>query len=74
MGNSMIMNIYSAIFLNLKYLNDTQGIYKQNQRQPVGMWNISIGAMGPEHIIRDMMDLYRIPCVKIDAHCSIEPA
>jgi hypothetical protein len=74
MGNSMIMNIYSAIFLNLKYLNDTQGIYKQNQRQPVHMWDSSTGSMGPEHIIRDMMDLYRIPCVKINAQCSIEPA
>ena len=72
MGNSMIMNIYSAIFLNLKYLNDTTGIYKENQRQAVTLWDTSIGSMSPEHLIRDLMDLYKIPCVKINAHCAIE--
>lgn len=72
MGNSMIMNIYSSVFLNLKYLNDTTGIYQQTIRQPVTLWDTSQGSMGPEHMLRDLMDLYKIKYVKINGHCGLE--
>jgi|SaaInlV_150m_DNA_2_1039686.scaffolds.fasta_scaffold10583_3 hypothetical protein len=72
MGNSMIMNIYSSVFLNLKYLNDTTGIYQQTIRQPVTLWDTSQGSMGPEHMLRDLMDLYKIRYVKINGHCELE--
>jgi hypothetical protein len=73
MGSNMIMNIYSSAFLNLKYLNDTRGIYKQNKRQPVTLWDTSIGTLGPEYIIRDLMDLYNIPRAIINKPISLEP-
>jgi hypothetical protein len=73
MGSNMIMNIFSSAFLNLKYLNDTQGIYKQNKRQPVTLWDTSIGTLGPEYIIRDLLDLYNIPRVIINMPMALEP-
>ncbi|MDC1151165.1 hypothetical protein OAS95_01175 [Pelagibacteraceae bacterium] len=72
MGNSMIMNIYSSVFLNLKYLNDTTGIYQQTTRQPVTLWDTSQGSMGPEHMLRDLLDLYKIRYVKINGQCELE--
>tara|TARA_B110000285_G_scaffold107365_1_gene122045 strand:- start:4365 stop:5168 length:804 start_codon:yes stop_codon:yes gene_type:complete len=72
MGNSMIMNVYSSVFLNLKYLNDTQGIYERSARQLVTLWDTTDGSMGPEHMIRDLIYLYKIKCIKINASCMLE--
>tara|TARA_B110000285_G_scaffold178473_1_gene200725 strand:+ start:109 stop:912 length:804 start_codon:yes stop_codon:yes gene_type:complete len=72
MGNSMIMNIYSSVFLNLKYLNDTTGIYPQTNRQLVTLWDTSNGSMGPEYVLRDLMNLYKIRTIKMNGHCGLE--
>ena len=48
-------------------------IYKQNKRQPVTLWDTSIGTLGPEYIIRDLMDLYNIPRVIINMPMALEP-
>ena len=72
MGNSMIMNVYSSVFLNLKYLNDTTGIYSQTNRQIVTLWDTSNGSMGPEYILRDLMNLYKIITIKMNEYCGLE--
>ena len=72
MGNSMIMNIYSSVFLNLKYLNDTTGIYPQTNRQLVTLWDTSNGSMGPEYVLRDLMNLYKIRTIKMNGQCGLE--
>lgn len=60
-GSNEIMNIYSSLFLHLKYFNNTNGFYKKEQRLPVRLFDTSNGLLGIEHLIRDQMKLYNIP-------------
>lgn len=59
MGSNEIMNIYSSMFLNFKYLNNTKGFYKD--RETCSLWDISKSMISPEYFIRDLMKKYQIP-------------
>ncbi len=66
MGSNTIMNIYSSIFLNFKYLNNNKMYYKRKER----INSSSVGVddnctISPEYLIRDIMYKYNIPCKTI---------
>ena len=66
MGSNTIMNIYSSIFLNFKYLNDNKMYYKRKER----INSSSVGVddnctISPEYLIRDIMYKYNISCKSI---------
>lgn len=60
-GSNEIMNIYSSLFLHLKYFNNTNGFFKKNRRLPVNLFDTSDGLLGIEHLLRDQMNLFNIP-------------
>lgn len=69
-GSNCIMNVYSSIYLNLEYLNSFK-YYKKQDRKP-NTYEPSDECSGlNEYIIRDIMDLYKIPKQAIDFGCSI---
>ena len=59
-GSNLIMNIYSSIWLNFEYLN-TFKFYKKNERQENTLEPSEICGGMSEHMIRDLMYLYKIP-------------
>lgn len=62
MGSNEIMNIYSSIFLNFKYLNNNKTYYKRNERiNSLGVFVDNNCTIGPEVLIRDIMYKYNIP-------------
>ena len=66
MGSNQIMNIYSSVFLNLKYLNDCEGFYKYSEREKVTYYDGSICTIAPEYLFRDLFYKYNIPKKGID--------
>ena len=61
MGSNEIMNIYSSMFLNFKYLNNTKGFYKKGERENFSLWDTNEYNLGVEVFIRDLMKKYNIP-------------
>jgi len=60
LGSNCIMNIYSSLYLNMEYLN-TFLYYKKEDRQPNLLEpSDKYGALS-EHMLRDLMFLYKIP-------------
>ena len=59
LGTNEMMNIVCSIFLQLKYLNNTQGWYKD--RLPVTIYDTTKCTCSPELLIRDILHLYNIP-------------
>jgi len=62
MGSNQIMNCYSTMFLNLEYINSYR-IFKRNLRkntENIVHDNDDACNYGPEHMIRDLMDLFHI--------------
>jgi len=69
-GSNLIMNVYSSIYLNLEYLNCFK-YYKKEQRKP-NTYDPSNECSGlNEHMIRDIMHLYKIPKRSFDFKCSL---
>jgi hypothetical protein len=69
-GSNTIMNVFGSIYLHLDYLNSFR-FFPKEQRQ-VNTWEPS-DICGPfnEGMIRDMMDLFHIPCKQIDLHLKL---
>ena len=59
-GSNSVMNIYSSLFLNIEYLN-TFNYYKKNERLPNNLEPSDICSGMNEHLLRDLMYLYKIP-------------
>ena len=61
MGSSQIMNCYSSMFLNFEYIN-SYTIFKKSLRKDTGntCYDNTNCIYGPEHMIRDLMDLFHI--------------
>jgi hypothetical protein len=59
-GSNLIMNVYSSLYLNMDYLNTFQ-YYKQNERQMNTIEPSDICGGLSEHMLRDLMYLYKIP-------------
>jgi hypothetical protein len=59
-SSNAVMNIYSSLYLNIEYLNTFQ-YYKKEERQD-NLYEPSdiCGGFG-EHMLRDLMHLYKIP-------------
>jgi hypothetical protein len=61
MGSNVIMNCFSSIFLQLEYIN-LYTFYKKEQRDQTNTCYDNTDCIyGPEHIIRDYMNLMQIP-------------
>lgn len=69
-GSNVIMNIYSSIYLNLEYLNLFK-YYKQDERKPNTYDPSNVCSGLNEHMIRDIMHLYKIPKNSIDLGCKL---
>ena len=60
MGSNMIMNCYSSLFLHFEYIN-LYTFYKKEQRDQTNTcYDNSECIYGPEHMIRDYMNLFKI--------------
>jgi hypothetical protein len=59
-GSNLVMNIYSSLYLNMEYLNTFQ-YFKKNERQENNLEPSDICSGLNEHMLRDLMFLYRIP-------------
>lgn len=71
-GSNRIMNVYSSIFINIEYLNSFQ-FYKLEDR-PSNTIEPYVKCGGyAEHAIRDMMNLFKIPCRKVGLNCILAP-
>jgi hypothetical protein len=69
-GSNLIMNVYSSIYLNLEYLNCFK-YFKIHERKP-NTYDPSTECSGiNEHLIRDIMDLYKIPKKGWDFGCHL---
>lgn len=60
-GSNEVMNIYSSLFLQLKYFNNTNGFLKKNDRMPIYDVDTTDGLLGIEALLRDQMHLFKIP-------------
>lgn len=59
-GSNAVMNVYSSMYLQIDYLN-TFLYYKQNERLPNHLEPSDICGGMSEHMLRDLMCLYKIP-------------
>lgn len=59
-GSNSIMNIYSSMYLNVEYLN-TFLFFKKEERLENKLEPSNICGGSCEHILRDLMTLYKIP-------------
>lgn len=59
-GSNMIMNIYASMFLNLEYINQYRFYKLEDRIQENVIYNPEKGIYGQEHLIRDLMKLYKI--------------
>ena len=59
-GSNLIMNVYASLYLNMEYLNTFQ-YYTKNERED-NLYDPSEICPGVfEHMLRDLMHLYKIP-------------
>lgn len=61
MGSNEVMNVYSSVFLYMKYLNNCQGHYSSAQRPKTELYQNGKCILGPEYLIRDLMFKLGIP-------------
>lgn len=59
-GSNMIMNVYSSVYLNLEYINSFR-FFKKDERLENTLEPSSECSGLSEHMIRDIMTLYKIP-------------
>jgi len=69
-GSNAIMNIYSSLYLNMEYLN-TFTYYKKEDRQPNLLEPSDTCGGFSEHMLRDLMHLYKIPKCAIVTNCHL---
>jgi hypothetical protein len=69
-GSNSIMNIYSSLYLNMDYLN-TFKFFKKEYRQPNLLEPSDICGGFAEHMLRDLMYLYKIPKNSIHSNCRL---
>jgi hypothetical protein len=69
-GSNLIMNVYASLYLNMDYLNTFQ-YYKKNERQD-NLYDPSDICPGvSEHMLRDLMYLYKIPKQAMYIKCQL---
>jgi hypothetical protein len=69
-GSNSIMNIYASMYLNMDYLNTFQ-YYKKEHRQPNLLESSDICGGFSEHMVRDLIHLYKIPKNPIHTNCRL---
>jgi hypothetical protein len=69
-GSNVIMNIFSSLYLNMGYLN-TFHYYKQEDRIPNLLEPSEICGGFSEHMLRDLMHLYKIPKQALKKNCKL---
>jgi len=71
MGSNAVMNCYSSIFLNFEYINQYT-FYKKKQRdQTNSCYDNSECIYGPEHMIRDFINLFHIPAKALNINLKL---
>lgn len=60
MGSTSIMNIYASIFLHIEYLS-VYTYFKKEHRKENTIYSTEECNWGNEYMIRDIMDLFKIP-------------
>jgi hypothetical protein len=71
MGSNMIMNCYSSLFLHFEYIN-LYTIYKKEQREQINTcYDNSECIYGPEHMIRDYMNVFHIEKKALDINLKL---
>ena len=67
----MIMNCYSSLFLHLEYIN-LYTIYKKEHREQINTcYDNSECIYGPEHMIRDYMNVFHIEKKALDINLKL---
>jgi hypothetical protein len=69
-GSNTIMNIYASLYLNIEYLN-TFKYYTKEDRLPNLLEPSDIYGGVSEHMLRDLMFLYKIPKRGIHINCKL---
>jgi hypothetical protein len=69
-GSNTIMNVYSSMFLHFNYINSYQYLKKEDRDQTNTVYNPSECLYGPEHMIRDLMNLFKIEKRSIDLNVT----
>jgi hypothetical protein len=69
-GSNLIMNIYSSLYLNIEYLN-TFKYYKKEDRKLNLLESSDICGGLCEHMLRDLMHLYKIPKIGFYSNCTL---
>ena len=64
------MNIYSSIYLNIEYLNSFR-FYKKEDREENLLEPSDICGGYAEHMLRDLMHLYKIPKQSFNSNCGL---
>lgn len=69
-GSSTIMNVFASLYLNMDYLN-TLFFYKNEDRLPNLLEPSEICGGFSEHMLRDLMYLYKIPKKPMNTNCQL---
>jgi hypothetical protein len=69
-GSNSIMNIYASLYLNIEYLN-TFKYYKKEDRQLNLLEPSDVCGGLYEHMLRDLMYLYKIPTKGFNSNCRL---
>ena len=69
-GSNAIMNVYSSLYLNMEYLNTFQ-YYRKDDRLPNLLEPSEVCGGGSEHMLRDLMHLYKIPKMAMTVKCGL---
>ena len=69
-GSNLTMNIYASLYLNMEYLN-TFKYYKKEERLPNLLEPSDVCGGLSEHMLRDLMFLYKIPKNGIRINCEL---
>jgi hypothetical protein len=69
-SSNAVMNIYSSLYLNMEYLNTFQ-YYKKEERKENLLEPSDICGGLSEHMLRDLMHLYKIPKMAMCVKCQL---
>lgn len=69
-GSNMIMNVYSSVYLNLEYINSFRFFKKDNRLENTLEPSDECSGLS-EHMIRDIMTLYKIPKKMFDVNLKL---
>lgn len=69
-GSNTIMNILASLYLNMDYINHFK-YYKKEDRLPNLLEPSDICSGFAEHMLRDLMYLYKIPKMAIHTQCGL---